>query len=93
MPRFVHHHEQRRYQAVLDDRVVGTVRYSLRGKHLTIEHTETDAGQRSQGIARRLTRHVLDDARTRGLVVDPQCPYAKRFVDQHPEYSDVLSRR
>lgn len=90
MPTFTLQSATNHYQAVLDDRVVGTLRYSIAGKKLVIEHTETADDVRGQGIARRLTRFAFDDARAKGLIVDPKCSYAKRFVDQHPEYSDVL---
>ncbi|SDB91620.1 hypothetical protein GA0111570_10891 [Raineyella antarctica] len=90
MPTFTHQPDQNRYQAILGDDVVGTLDYSLAGKKLVIESTHTHNDFRGQGIARRLTRHVFDEARTRGLVVDPKCSYAKLFIDQHPEYSDVL---
>lgn len=90
MPNFVHQTEAHRYNAIINGNVVASLQYSMAGKKLVIEHTDTVNDLRGQGIARRLTRHVFDDARTRGLVVDPKCSYAKRFVDQHPEYGDVL---
>lgn len=90
MPTFTLQSANNRYQAVLDERVVGTLKYSMVGKKMVIERTETADDVRGQGIARRLTRFAFDDARTKGLIVDPKCSYAKRFVDQHPEYSDVL---
>ena len=90
MPTFRHEVDERRYLALVGEEVVGTLRYSMSGKRLTIEHTEIVDGLRRQGIARRLTRHVFDQARTRGLVVTPGCSYSKKFIDQHPEYTDVL---
>ncbi len=90
MPKIVHQTDAARYEAILDGTVVGVLRYSLTGKKMIIEHTETTMDLRGRGIARRLTRFAFDDARMRGLVVDPKCSFAKRFVDQHPEYSDVL---
>ncbi len=90
MSPFVHQAEDNRYEAVADEQVVGTLDYSLAGKTMIIRHTETVQDHRGQGIARRLTRFALDDARRRGFVVRPECPYAQKFVEQHPEYSDVL---
>lgn len=90
MPTIRHEVDERRYLALLGEEVVGTLNYSMSGKRLTIEHTEIVDGMRRQGIARRLTRYVFDQARTRGLVVTPGCGYARTFIDQHPEYTDVL---
>ncbi len=90
MSTFVHQIEGNRFEARIDDQVVGTLDYTLTGNRMVIESTETIHDFRGRGIARRLTRFAFDDARTRGLVVDPKCPFAKRFVDLHPEYTDVL---
>lgn len=90
MSTFIHQAEANRYEALIDGQVVGTLDYSLTGKKMVIERTETVHDFRGQGVARTLTRFAFDDARTRGLIVDPKCTYAKYFVDQHPEYTDVL---
>ncbi|QGF24896.1 GNAT family N-acetyltransferase [Raineyella fluvialis] len=90
MSTFVHQVEGNRFEALINDQIVGTLQYTVSGKKMVIEHTETVRDFRGQGIARRLTRLAFDDARTRGMVVDPKCTFAKRFVDLHPEYTDVL---
>jgi len=36
-----------------------------------------------------LIRGVLDFARTQGLKVKTLCPFAKAYVDRHPEYADL----
>jgi predicted GNAT family acetyltransferase len=32
---------------------------------------------------------VLDTARAEGLKVKPLCPFAKAYMDRHPEYNDL----
>ena len=43
-----------------------------------------------QGIASRLARHVLADARARGLLILPVCPFFAAYVQKHPEHADVV---
>jgi predicted GNAT family acetyltransferase len=39
-----------------------------------------------------LARAALDDARTRGLVVMPFCPFVAGFIERHiEEYADLVA--
>jgi predicted GNAT family acetyltransferase len=42
-----------------------------------------------RGIGSALIRGVLDTARAQGLKVKPVCPFAKAYVERHPEYADL----
>jgi predicted GNAT family acetyltransferase len=42
-----------------------------------------------RGIGSTLIRGVLDIARAGGLKVKPLCPFAKAYVERHPEYADL----
>jgi hypothetical protein len=39
-----------------------------------------------------LARHSLDEARRRGLVVMPICPFYQGWIQRHPEYHDLVHR-
>jgi uncharacterized protein len=54
-------------------------------------HTEIEPSMRNQGLGAELVRGALDDVRARGGTVVAQCWYVAEFIDQHPEYSDLLS--
>ena len=56
---------------------------------LTILHTEVPKALEGHGIGSSLIRGVLDAARAEGLKVKPVCPFAKAYVDRHPEYADL----
>jgi predicted GNAT family acetyltransferase len=56
---------------------------------LTILHTEVPKALEGRGIGSALIRGVLDAARAEGLKVKPVCPFAKSYVDRHPEYADL----
>jgi predicted GNAT family acetyltransferase len=42
-----------------------------------------------RGIGSALIRGVLDIARSEGLKVNPLCPFAKAYIEKHPEYVDL----
>ncbi|HZP68968.1 MAG TPA: GNAT family N-acetyltransferase [Pseudolabrys sp.] len=56
---------------------------------LTILHTEVPKALEGRGIGSALIRGVLDAARAQGLKVNPVCPFAKAYVERHPEYADL----
>ena len=64
--------------------------YKLAPGAITLTHTETPTALRGRGIASRLVRGVLEDARTRGLKVVPRCPFVSAYMAKHPEFGDLL---
>jgi len=54
-------------------------------------HTEVPAELRGQGIASALIKGALDHARTRGLCVIPLCSFVESYIDNHPQYQDLVS--
>jgi predicted GNAT family acetyltransferase len=63
----------------------GRLDYRLSPGRMTIVHTEVDPGLQGRGVAGALVRAALDHARTSGLKVDAECPYARSYLDRHPE--------
>jgi predicted GNAT family acetyltransferase len=57
---------------------------------VTIDHTETPAKYRNQGIGGALVAHAIDDFRAAGKKVIPACPFAYREFRLHPEWADLL---
>ena len=87
----VHHNEQRsRYEISLEGRLVGIADYRAHGNTMIFPHTEIEPSMRNQGLAADLVRGALDDVRARGGTVVAQCWYVAEFIDQHPEYADLL---
>ncbi len=64
--------------------------YKRAGGVLTILHTETPKALEGHGIGSTLMRGVLDSARAQGLKVNPVCPFAKAYIERHPEYAGLL---
>jgi hypothetical protein len=80
-----------RYEITVDGDLVGVADYRVTGDRVVFPHTEIDPAMRGRGLAAQLVRHALDDVRGTGRTVVPSCWYVARFIDEHPEYGDLLA--
>lgn len=82
-----------RYTLWQDGEPVGFADYVETGREVRFTHTEIDPAHREQGLASVLIEGALDDVRTRTtLPVVAQCPYVAKWIDEHAEYQDLLTR-
>jgi predicted GNAT family acetyltransferase len=81
-----------RYEIRVDGETAGFAEYHRRGGGPTISftHTVVDDAHAGQGLAGRLARAALDDARARGLAVLPFCPFVRGWIAKHPDYVDLV---
>ncbi|MBD3947345.1 GNAT family N-acetyltransferase [Nocardioides ganghwensis] len=86
---FIDAPDHHRYELRSGDELVGFIDYRVHGDLIRLLHTEVLPAFNGQGHAGTLARSALDDARTRGLSVDPVCPYVAAYIDKHPEYADL----
>jgi predicted GNAT family acetyltransferase len=83
--------EQHRYELRSDGELAGFVTYGLHPDHITFIHTEIEPPYEGEGLGGQLARAVLDDARRRGLMVIPMCPFIAGYIRRHPEdYLDLV---
>ena len=82
--------EQEQYEIRADGELASFIQYELRDGVIVLLHTETDPRFRGQGLAGRLVRSTLDAVRERHLAVLPYCPFVRRWVTEHPEYTDLV---
>ena len=80
-----------RYEISLKGRLVGFADYRAHGDTVVFPHTEIQPSMRNRGLGADLVRGALDDVRARGGTVVAQCWYVAEFIDQHPEYADLLA--
>jgi predicted GNAT family acetyltransferase len=80
-----------RYELVDDDRVIGIADYVVQGDTIVIPHTEIERPLQGRGLGEVLVRGTLDDIRSRRLAVVPQCWFVAKFIDEQPEYRDLLA--
>jgi uncharacterized protein len=82
-----------RYEATIDDEVVGYIAYHLEDGLITLVHTEVDEAVEGQGVGSRLVAATLDDIRSRKLSVEPICPFVRGYLERHPEHADLIASR
>jgi len=64
--------------------------YNLSGRNLMITEVLVPSPLEGRGVAGRLMRHVVAEARARGLLILPVCPYASAWLRKHPDHADVV---
>lgn len=69
---------------------VAVVTYNLSEPNLMITETLVPIPLEGRGLASRLAKHVIADARERGLVILPVCPFFAAYFQKHPEHTDVV---
>ena len=57
-----------------------------------IKHTEVVEAMEGKGVGGALMRHILEGVRAQGKTVIPICPFAKSYIQRHPEYQDLVRR-
>ena len=82
-----------RYEISIDGKLAGFTLFTVDGDVAIMPHTEIDPAYKGQGLATTLIETALVDARARGLTVVPRCPFVREFIDDHPEYQDLLAAR
>jgi hypothetical protein len=65
--------------------------YALQGDRLILAHTEVPEEWGGHGIGGRLVRTALARAQANDLTVVPWCPFARRWLQQHPDEAAAVA--
>ena len=88
----VHRPRERRYELLVRGEPAGELVYRDRGGNVVaFLHTEVDPTVQRRGLGSALVAGALADARDRGLLVVPVCPFVDAYVRRHPEYADLIA--
>ncbi len=80
-----------RYETRIGDAVAVLEYERDAGNQIALIHTEVPSALEGRGIAGKIVRFALDDARARGLEVIPVCPYVVSYLKRHPDDLDVVA--
>ena len=61
------------------------------GEKIYLTHTETPEALRGKGVASHLVERSLQCCRDNGFIVVPQCSYVAHYIDNNPQWRDILS--
>ncbi|WP_308467109.1 GNAT family N-acetyltransferase [Rathayibacter soli] len=85
--------DRNRYVISKEDGEAGFAEYRIDDGTIVFTHTVIDPEKRERGLASELVQFALDDVRaTTDLRVVAECPYVKHWLEEHPDYQDLLTR-
>jgi predicted GNAT family acetyltransferase len=82
--------EHLKFEASLNEDAVADLHYTFVGERMVLLHTVVRYAYRGHGIATELISKALDDIRTTGRKITVECPIVRAFIDQYPEYEDLV---
>jgi predicted GNAT family acetyltransferase len=85
-------HKAGRYELVDGGgHLLGVADYRIDADVVVMPHTEIVRDRRGNGLGAELVQAALDDVRASGATVRPLCWYVVEFIDEHPEYADLVA--
>lgn len=79
------------YEILVGGEVAGFATYVNANGVRDLPHTVVDPKFRGQGLSKPLIQAALDDARADDMLVTPSCPAVERYIEQNPQYRDLLA--
>ena len=83
--------DEGRFEAEVDG-ALAMAEYTRTGNRITFTHTEVPEAYRGQGIGEKLVRTALEKVRAEDLTVRPLCPFVRSYIEDHPEFHDLVSK-
>lgn len=82
--------EQHRFVYREDD-AEAELAYRVDGERLVLVHTGVPDELGGRGIGGRLVRAAVDRAAKTGETIAPWCPYARRWLERHPDETAAVA--
>lgn len=88
----IHNAVAHRYEAEVDGHLSVCTYELADGGRMVFTHTVVPPELRGRGIAEKLVRAALGEARAAGHKVVPACSYVAKFIERHVEFQDLLAQ-
>ena len=76
---------EKRYELDLGKGDMALIEYATGDGFVVLTHTEVPSAYEGQGIGKE-----LEDIRSKGLRVVPQCSFVEVYIRRHPEWADLV---
>jgi hypothetical protein len=83
-PDVTDNHAAERFELTSDGHLAELV-YRVEGDHLRLVHTGVPDELGGRGLGGVLVRAAVDRAEREGLTIIPDCPYARSWLEKHPD--------
>ena len=90
MPDIADNERRHRFEMMVDDQMA-YVDYDLKGREITLLHTEVPSALGGRGVGSALAEAVLSTVRDRGLKVVPECAFIAKYIARHPEFAGIVA--
>lgn len=89
-----HNSERSRFEVLDGENVIGQAAYLDRDaeEQRIYYHTVIDEDFGGRGLAGRLAAKALDETVSAGLGIVPVCPFIKKYLEKHPQYSGSVTK-
>ena len=89
-PPVVDNEAAHRFELSVDGRVAELV-YRRKGDRLVLVHTGVPDELEGRGLGGVLVTAAIERAREQGLTVTPDCPFARGWLERHPEVASGVT--
>ena len=80
-----------RFEITVNGVVAGFSEYQRSDGQIEFTHTVVDDAYEGQGLGSTLVQAALDEVRRDGVQVVPSCPFVRKYIQRHDEYSDLVA--
>lgn len=80
----------RRFELVEDDELA-ELAYRFDGDRMILIRAEVPVALEGRGLGGKLVRAAVDHAAERGIVLMPRCPFARRWLERHPDIAGQVT--
>ncbi len=88
-PQVTHDPDRSRFEFRAGGSVAELV-YRRHGQRMVLVHTGVPAALEGHGVGGELVRAAVGYAAGEGLTVVPACPFARTWLDQHPDVAALV---
>jgi len=82
--RVIDNRDESRFEVTLDG-TLGELVYRRRADRLVLMHTDVPKALGGHGLGGLLVRAAVDRAAREGLTIVPLCPFARSWLERHPQ--------
>ncbi|MFX0538650.1 GNAT family N-acetyltransferase [Ornithinimicrobium sp. Y1847] len=87
----VHQPAESRFEARSGEEVVGHLSYETIGGTADLQHTVVEPDHQGEGIGEALVEEALREMRANRMTVRPSCSFVASYIEEHPEYQNLLA--
>lgn len=82
-----------KFEISLPNNETAFIEYRWQKGNMVLMRTLVPVSMRGKGMGAYLVKYVLDYVRANDLKVIIYCPFITKYLENHPEYSDLVAKQ